>query len=40
LRFKIPYFTTISAALAATHAIEAIQNQRALEPKALQDYLA
>jgi len=40
LRFKIPYFTTIAAALAATHAIEAIQNQSALEPKALQDYLA
>jgi carbamoyl-phosphate synthase large subunit len=39
LRFKIPYFTTIAAALAATQAIEAIQNESAHEPKALQDYL-
>lgn len=39
LRFKIPYFTTIAAGLAATTAIEAIQNESALEPKALQEYL-
>ena len=40
LRFKIPYFTTISAGLAATTAIEAIQNESALEPKSLQEYLS
>ncbi len=39
LRFKIPYFTTVSAAAAATTAIEYIQDKSALEPRALQDYL-
>lgn len=39
LRFKIPYFTTISAAKVATKAIQTIQNRSAIEPKALQDYL-
>ena len=39
LRFKIPYFTTIAEAVTATKAIEAIQNDDSLEPKALQDYL-
>ncbi|ATB68355.1 carbamoyl-phosphate synthase large subunit [Sulfurospirillum diekertiae] len=39
LRFKIPYFTTVSAASAATTAIEYIQDKSALEPRALQDYL-
>lgn len=39
LRFRIPYFTTISAAAAATTAIEYIQDESALEPRALQDYL-
>lgn len=39
LRFKIPYFTTISEARAATVAIENIQKQTLLEPVALQDYL-
>ncbi|NLC28814.1 MAG: carbamoyl-phosphate synthase large subunit [Campylobacteraceae bacterium] len=40
LRFKIPYFTTVAAALAATEAIGAMQNEDHIEPKALQDYLA
>lgn len=40
LRFNIPYFTTIAAALSATKAIETIQNETAIEPKALQDYLS
>ncbi|MDR0468247.1 MAG: carbamoyl-phosphate synthase large subunit [Campylobacteraceae bacterium] len=39
LRFKIPYFTTISEARAATVAIENIQKHTLLEPVALQDYL-
>ncbi len=39
LRFHIPYFTTVSAAAAATTAIEYIQDKSALEPRALQDYL-
>lgn len=39
LRFKIPYFTTIAAAQAATKSIKSIQNLKAIEPKALQDYL-
>ena len=39
LRFKIPYFTTVAAALSATEAIVAIKDESALEPKALQDYL-
>ncbi len=39
LRFKIPYFTTVAAAAAATTAIEYIQDKSALEPRALQDYL-
>ena len=39
LRFHIPYFTTVSAAAAATTAIEYMQDKSALEPRALQDYL-
>ncbi|MFV0482228.1 MAG: carbamoyl-phosphate synthase large subunit [Campylobacteraceae bacterium] len=39
LRFKIPYFTTLAEANAATIAIENIQKQNLLEPVALQDYL-
>ena len=39
LRFKIPYFTTVAAAAAATTAIEYTQDKNALEPQALQDYL-
>ncbi|MDD3323549.1 MAG: carbamoyl-phosphate synthase large subunit [Sulfurospirillaceae bacterium] len=39
LRFKIPYFTTISAAAAAAESIEYVQDDSAIEPKALQDYL-
>ena len=39
LRFKIPYFTTVAAAVAATTAIEYTQDKNALEPQALQDYL-
>ena len=39
LRFKIPYFTTVAAAAAATTAIEYIQDKSALEPRALQDFL-
>ncbi|PID47475.1 MAG: carbamoyl phosphate synthase large subunit [Proteobacteria bacterium] len=40
LRFKIPYFTTIAGARATSKAIKSIQNENALTPKALQDYLA
>ena len=40
LRFKIPYFTTLSEAKAATKAIEDIQKNTLLEPIALQDYLS
>ncbi|MDR3346444.1 MAG: carbamoyl-phosphate synthase large subunit [Campylobacteraceae bacterium] len=39
LRLNIPYFTTVSEALVAAEAIENIQKNNALEPKALQDYL-
>lgn len=39
LRFKIPYFTTISAATVAVASIKNIEEGSALEPKALQDYL-
>lgn len=39
LRFKLPYFTTIRAALAATHSICAMQDGSAYEVKSLQDYL-
>ncbi len=40
LRFNIPYFTTIAAANVAIEAIKKLKEQEALEPKALQDYLA
>ncbi|WP_170018840.1 carbamoyl-phosphate synthase large subunit [Campylobacter sp. RM16190] len=39
LRFKIPYFTTIAAALAAAKSIKSVQDGSALEVKSLQDYL-
>lgn len=39
LRFKIPYFTTIAAALAAAKSIRSVQDGSALEVKSLQDYL-
>lgn len=38
LRFKLPYYTTIKAALVASRSIEVAEE--ALEVKALQDYLA
>ncbi|MFL1705954.1 carbamoyl-phosphate synthase large subunit [Campylobacter sp. MOP7] len=39
LRFKIPYFTTIAAALAAAKSIRSVQDGSALEVKSLQEYL-
>ncbi|WP_456323529.1 carbamoyl-phosphate synthase large subunit [Hydrogenimonas sp.] len=39
LRFNVPYFTTLAAARAAAAAIEEIENDSALEPIAIQDYL-
>jgi carbamoyl-phosphate synthase large subunit len=39
LRFKIPYFTTLAAAGAAVESIGDSEYEKALEPKALQDYL-
>ncbi len=39
LRFNIPYFTTLSAATVAAESLDYIQDDSALEPKALQDYL-
>lgn len=40
IRFKIPYFTNIRAALASIHGIRAIQNETHQEVKSLQEYLA
>ena len=39
LRFKIPYFTTIRAALAAAKSLSTVQTGKALEVKSLQEYL-
>ncbi len=39
LRFNIPYFTTLAAATVAAESLDYIQDDSALEPKALQDYL-
>ena len=39
LRFKIPYFTTIRAALAAAKSLNTVQTGKALEVKSLQEYL-
>ncbi|MDO5045226.1 carbamoyl-phosphate synthase large subunit [Campylobacter sp.] len=39
LRFKIPYFTTIAAALAAAKSIRSVQDGSAHEVKSLQEYL-
>lgn len=39
MRFKLPYFTTIRAALVAASSIKSVQNTKALEVKSLQDYL-
>ncbi|MGP1485200.1 MAG: carbamoyl-phosphate synthase large subunit [Campylobacter sp.] len=39
LRFKIPYFTTMAAALAATKSIKAVQDGSVYEVKSLQEYL-
>lgn len=40
LRLKVPYFTTISEAKAATIAIKNIQEQALFEPISLQEYLS
>ena len=40
LRFKIPYFTTIRAALAAAKSLSSVQTGKALEVKSLQEYLS
>ena len=39
MRFKIPYFTTMSAALAAAKSLKSVQDGSALEVKSLQEYL-
>ena len=39
LRFKIPYFTTMRAALAAARSIKSVQEGSALEVRSLQEYL-
>ncbi|MDA3046761.1 carbamoyl-phosphate synthase large subunit [Campylobacter sp. VBCF_06 NA8] len=39
VRFKLPYFTNIKAALAATMSVCAVQDGSALEVKSLQEYL-
>ncbi|MDA3055365.1 MULTISPECIES: carbamoyl-phosphate synthase large subunit [unclassified Campylobacter] len=39
LRFKLPYFTTVKAALAATLSVCSMQDGSALEVKSLQEYL-
>ena len=39
LRFKLPYFTNMKSALAATMSVGAVQDGSALEVKSLQDYL-
>ena len=40
LRFNVPYFTTLAAARVSASAIREIRSEGALDPKALQDYLA
>ena len=39
VRFKLPYFTNIKSALAATMSVCAVQDGSALEVKSLQEYL-
>ncbi len=39
MRFKIPYFTTMSAALAAAKSLKSVQDGSALEVRSLQEYL-
>ena len=39
MRFRIPYFTTMSAALAAAKSLKSVQDGSALEVKSLQEYL-
>lgn len=39
LRFKLPYFTTVRAALAAIHSVKAMKDGSAYEVKSLQEYL-
>ena len=39
MRFKIPYFTTMLAALAAAKSLKSIQDGSALEVRSLQEYL-
>ncbi|CZE45971.1 carbamoyl-phosphate synthase large subunit [Campylobacter geochelonis] len=39
LRFKLPYFTTMKAAIAAMHSVSSMQDGSALEVKSLQEYL-
>lgn len=39
IRFKIPYFTTVKAAMAATMSISSMQDGSALEVRTLQEYL-
>ncbi|WP_298021832.1 hypothetical protein, partial [uncultured Campylobacter sp.] len=39
LRFRLPYFTTMKAAIAATRSICSIKDDSALEVKTLQEYL-
>ena len=40
LRFRLPYFTTMKAAIAATRSICSIKDKSALEVKTLQEYLS
>jgi len=40
LRFRLPYFTTMKAAIAATRSICSIKDDSALEVKTLQEYLS
>ena len=40
LRFKIPYFTTIRAALTAATSLSTVQTGKTLEVKSLQEYLS
>ena len=40
LRFRLPYFTTMKAAIAATRSICSIKDESALEVKTLQEYLS
>ncbi|MGG7074465.1 carbamoyl-phosphate synthase large subunit [Campylobacter sp. 9BO] len=39
MRFKLPYFTTIRAALVAANSIRSLQSGRAYDVKSLQEYL-